>query len=66
MMVGLCADLGQIQFVLSDKTGTLTRNRMKTRRLSIGGVKFGEPVEVPGVTASIKGDNDWLPLEMLR
>eukprot|EP00834_Sanchytrium_tribonematis_P000588 NODE_11_length_54881_cov_1.430718.p1 type:complete len:1398 gc:universal NODE_11_length_54881_cov_1.430718:23603-19410(-) len=34
-------DLGQIQFIFSDKTGTLTQNVMEFRRCSINGVAYG-------------------------
>jgi phospholipid-transporting ATPase len=34
-------DLGQIEYVFSDKTGTLTRNMMEFRKCSIGGVAYG-------------------------
>lgn len=44
---GMCADLGQVQYVLSDKTGTLTKNVMKLRRCSLAGQVFGAPIEVP-------------------
>jgi magnesium-transporting ATPase (P-type) len=37
-------DLGQIDHVFSDKTGTLTQNVMVFRRCSIGGVVYGEPM----------------------
>ena len=34
-------DLGQIEFVFSDKTGTLTENQMQFKRCSVNGVKYG-------------------------
>ncbi len=40
-------ELGQIQFVMSDKTGTLTENQMIFRRCSVAGHDFG-----PDMTSS--------------
>ena len=37
----LNADLGQIEWIFSDKTGTLTCNEMKFRRCAIGGKIYG-------------------------
>lgn len=34
-------DLGQIEFVFSDKTGTLTENQMQLKKCSVKGVKYG-------------------------
>uniref|UniRef100_F1KSD9 Phospholipid-transporting ATPase n=1 Tax=Ascaris suum TaxID=6253 RepID=F1KSD9_ASCSU len=34
-------ELGQVKFVMSDKTGTLTRNVMKFKRCSVAGVNYG-------------------------
>ncbi|KZT60583.1 phospholipid-translocating P-type ATPase [Calocera cornea HHB12733] len=43
-------DLGQIAYIFSDKTGTLTQNVMEFQRCSINGVPYGE-----GVTEAMKG-----------
>ncbi len=41
---GMCADLGQVQYVLSDKTGTLTKNQMVVQQFSISNKIFGKPI----------------------
>jgi phospholipid-transporting ATPase len=41
---GLIEELGQIDFLFSDKTGTLTRNIMEFKMCSIGGVAYAETV----------------------
>ena len=43
-------DLGQIEYVFSDKTGTLTQNIMEFQRCSVRGVAYGE-----GVTEAQRG-----------
>eukprot|EP00002_Diphylleia_rotans_P017046 TRINITY_DN3306_c0_g2_i2.p1 TRINITY_DN3306_c0_g2~~TRINITY_DN3306_c0_g2_i2.p1 ORF type:complete len:1090 (-),score=226.20 TRINITY_DN3306_c0_g2_i2:575-3844(-) len=37
----LSDELGEIQYIFSDKTGTLTRNIMEFKKCSIGGVTYG-------------------------
>ncbi|OBZ77329.1 Phospholipid-transporting ATPase DNF1 [Grifola frondosa] len=43
-------DLGQIEYVFSDKTGTLTQNIMEFQKCSVNGVPYGE-----GVTEAQRG-----------
>ncbi|CAG8701608.1 18624_t:CDS:2, partial [Gigaspora rosea] len=48
----LSDDLGQIEYMFSDKTGTLTRNVMEFRKCSIGGRVYGEYTSNKGGGAS--------------
>ncbi|KAJ8082391.1 phospholipid transporting ATPase [Marasmius tenuissimus] len=43
-------DLGQIEYIFSDKTGTLTQNVMEFQKCSINGVPYGE-----GITEAQRG-----------
>lgn len=46
----ICDDLGQIEYIFSDKTGTLTQNIMEFQKCSVNGVSYGE-----GVTEAQRG-----------
>jgi len=35
-------ELGQVEYIFSDKTGTLTCNIMEFRKVSINGISFGD------------------------
>ena len=50
----LVEDLGQIEYIFSDKTGTLTCNMMEFKQCSIGGVQYAD--DVPEDRRATDGD----------
>ncbi|KAF8875785.1 phospholipid-transporting ATPase 1 [Infundibulicybe gibba] len=60
-------DLGQIEYVFSDKTGTLTQNVMEFQKCSINGVSYGEGVtEAQRGAATREGNADALDPDELN
>lgn len=66
-MWNISDDLGQIEYVFSDKTGTLTQNVMEFQKCSINGIAYGEGImEAQRGAATREGQADALDPQELN
>ncbi|EEC45989.1 P4, P type ATPase, partial [Phaeodactylum tricornutum CCAP 1055/1] len=62
----IVTDLGRVQYIFSDKTGTLTQNVMRFKRCSVDGMAFGAPIQKAAPGAQNDADDaPFLPLRQL-
>ena len=50
-------EIGSIEYVFSDKTGTLTQNYMEFRKLITGGVPYGDDTSIDDISKFTKVTN---------
>jgi len=57
-----CETIGSATVICSDKTGTLTQNRMQVDRLGLGGAVFDRSPDWPAPTGELRTPADWVAL----